>query len=510
MKPLFLFLSILAILPTSLTAQVNRSGTPIVTTVDALETPGDPLNLCITMDKRGVMFFGNQSKGVLTYDGLRWKLIPLNRPQRINALASDYRGVVYVGGTNDFGFLQPDIKGDLKYESFADRITDSLTRSDIRAVMSIATDSSKVYFADRSKLWIYDFLSDTLSLVNLNQELNLRSIVNVIVRDNRVLIADSRRGLFEYKEGRITPLPQGDMIRGVRFIALLPCGRDQILIVTRENGVYLYNYNSGEVNASFLSDLANTHLKEGLVSSAAIISGNRIAIGVEGGEGIYIFDFNGVLKQHILTGTARIPRSAVTSMYCDYATNSQLWFCTAGCINRAYISLPVSEFGFSAGIVSIPGDIKQFNGAAYCSCDSGIYRSFTDIEGHFRFSLLEVFDRKTLDLQKIRTADKEILIASTESGLFQVDTTGEVRIAFNNLYPTTIKVDRDNPSVIVAGSNRGIVSRLQYSGDRFIRINSTKINDIGGSVTTLEQSPEREWWVLTKNPSTLYRIQEST
>ncbi|MBE0666150.1 MAG: hypothetical protein IH593_00605, partial [Bacteroidales bacterium] len=295
----------------------------------------------------------------------------------------------------------------------------------------------------------------------------------------------------------------------IRFITLLPCGRDQILVVTRENGVYLYNYNSGEVSASFISDFANTRLKEGLVSSAAIISGNRIAIGVEGGEGIYIFDFNGVLKQQISTGTAQIPRSAVTSMYCDYATNSQLWFCTAGCINRAYISLPVSEFGFSAGIVSIPGDIKQFNGAAYISCDSGIYRGFTDIEGHFRFALLEKFDRKTLELQNVRTANKKVLIASTRSGLFQVDTTGAVRIAFNNLYPTTIKVDRDDQAVIVAGSDRGIVSRLRYSGDRFVRVNTSKFNDINGSVVALEQSPEREWWVLTKNPVSLYRIKEN-
>ncbi|MCK7531155.1 MAG: hypothetical protein MZV63_08990 [Marinilabiliales bacterium] len=51
---------------------------------DAAETPGDLRNLCITMDKRGVMYFGNESYGIVTYDGTVWGLIPMLTPQRVN------------------------------------------------------------------------------------------------------------------------------------------------------------------------------------------------------------------------------------------------------------------------------------------------------------------------------------------------------------------------------------------------------------------------------------------
>jgi hypothetical protein len=105
----FLFFSV------SANSQVNIKGAPLVSWFDAVDIPGDPQNWCITMDKCGVMYFGNNSKGIVTYNGLRWGLIKMGSQQRVNVLATDYRGIVYVGGETDFGFLQPDDKGELLF-----------------------------------------------------------------------------------------------------------------------------------------------------------------------------------------------------------------------------------------------------------------------------------------------------------------------------------------------------------------------------------------------------------
>ncbi|HSO78309.1 MAG TPA: hypothetical protein VLQ76_07065 [Bacteroidales bacterium] len=328
---------------------MNRSGTPLVTSTNVISTPGDPLNLSITMDKRGVMYFGTAGKGIVTYDGLQWGVIPLNKQQKVTALAADSSGTVYAGGTSGFGFLRPDTRGYFKFISLAQRLGDSLIINELQPVISIATDSRRAYFNDRRKLYIYDFVSDSLKFIDMDKQSGLRSAGTVISHNERVFIADNREGIFELKDDRIILLPGGNKIRWVQFLTLLPFGKEQLLVVTVDNGLFVYNYVTGAVKKDFLSDFDKDRLKGGLISSAAIIPGNRIAIGVSGGEGVFIFDFNGVLRQQITSETPEGVESSVFSMFCDFTSNSQLWFCTSGFINRAYVSLPVSEIGSAAG-----------------------------------------------------------------------------------------------------------------------------------------------------------------
>src|SRR5512133_998573 len=163
-----IFLLVVTCMQFSLFAQVNRSGAPVVTSVNVIGTPGEARNLCITMDKRGVMYFGTMSKGIVTYDGLQWGLISLNKQQKVNTLAADFRGTIYAGCSSDFGFLQPDLRGELKYISLAERLGDSSLKSELQPVISIATNGIKTYFTDRRKLYIYNFISDSLSYINMD------------------------------------------------------------------------------------------------------------------------------------------------------------------------------------------------------------------------------------------------------------------------------------------------------------------------------------------------------
>ena len=152
--------------PIVVSSQVNSTGAPVVTWFDAMEIPGDLQNWSITMDKRGVMYFGNQAKGIVTYDGLGWGLIRMGSEQRVNALAADYRGIVYAGGETDFGFIQPDDRGVPLFRSLADRITDPVVRSQIKMISSIGADSSTVYFTDRKKLFLYNLDKDSLTFLD--------------------------------------------------------------------------------------------------------------------------------------------------------------------------------------------------------------------------------------------------------------------------------------------------------------------------------------------------------
>jgi hypothetical protein len=82
-------------------------------------SPGDylmqPQNWYILQDKCGIIYVANQS-GLLEFDGVSWKEIKIpNLTAR--SIAIDDGGTIYVGGKDEIGFLAPDKKGTLTYQS---------------------------------------------------------------------------------------------------------------------------------------------------------------------------------------------------------------------------------------------------------------------------------------------------------------------------------------------------------------------------------------------------------
>lgn len=487
-------------------SQINRTGTPIVCWFDAIETPGDLQNRCITMDNRGVMYFGNEGKGIVTYNGLSWGLIRMTSRQRVNTLATDYRGIVYAGGETDFGMLQPDDKGELFFKSLADRLKDSIARREVQMIYSIASDSNMVYFTDRRKLYLYDIKNDSLTLIDMAGDLNLKNVGRLLAREGRLIIADNKEGLFQYKNGQIEPLQGGDAIRTARFMALLPFDKDNILVATSEDGLFLFNCSTG-LPGRFLSAADNEKLKNGQVSGAVNIPGNRFAVGVTNGEGVFIFSHEGTLLQQLSVETTSLRESTVTAMYCDYTTNAQLWFCTMGYINRAYVSLPVTEFGSGAGIKTMIRNIREFNGSVYVTHDAGLYTNYTYTSGRVEFARLDKMKSRAFDLITTQTKDGNILIAATSDGLSQVATDGTVTDFHDGVYFTAIKADNNNPVTLVAGSDDGIIRTLSYADHRWSEISSSKRNEVRGTVMEIEQSHAGDWWVLTRGPDALYRLE---
>ena len=489
----------------SVAAQVNRTGVPLISSFDAAETPGDMDNCCITMDNRGVMYFGNESTGIITYDGHNWGLIPLPGLQRAGALASDPRGLVYVGTENDFGLLQPSASGELAFSSLADRITDSLLRSEVGSIRSVAVDSNRVIFADSRKLYLYDFSGDSVHATDLDREYGVRSISVVLSAYGKVIVADNRQGLFEYSDSMLTQLPGGEGIRMVRFVALLPYDSDNILIATARNGLMLFNHRNGTVDSNFTDPSDNWRLVPGVVTGAVTLPGREVAVGLSGG-GICIFSHEGELVQHISGTTSGLRESTVTAMYCDFASNSQLWFCTRGFINRAYVSLPANEFGSESGIESPPRDIEKFGTSTYIATDNGIFRSYTDSMGVMRFSQKELPAGRVSDLQIAVLPDDTVLLAAASDGLWQIRKDGSLFRLLAGSDITVVRADRYDASTVIAGSGNGIIRTLRYSGGAWKVSNNSLKDRLAGRINSIEQSAPGEWWILASSGPGITRM----
>lgn len=100
------------------------------------------------------MLFGTTDRGVLLYDGVRFRTISLKSSQFVRSMEASERGVVYIGRVGDFGRLVPLRNGELRYESLVETIQDSVPNfQDIHRVYAYG---QFVFFCDKREFFIYN------------------------------------------------------------------------------------------------------------------------------------------------------------------------------------------------------------------------------------------------------------------------------------------------------------------------------------------------------------------
>ncbi len=472
---------------------------------DAAETPGELTNLSITMDGRGVMYFGNEGGGILTYNGSSWNLIRTPGTGRITALATDTRGVVFAGGENDFGFLQPDLSGRLTWCSLKGMISDSVAAAGTGSIMSIAADSNVVCLTDGKKIYTLVTGSDSVQVIDMESGYGISAVSSLVAFDKRIIIADNREGLFAYSEGKISRIPEREKTKNTRFVKIVPYDRDNLLIAAAGKGLMLFNVRTGVLNNNFTDRRADAILRNGTLTDLVILPGNMIAAGLEDRGGVYIFSHEGTLLQHISERTTSLRESSVTSMYCDHSSNSQLWFCTRGFINMAYVSLPAGEFGNAAGLTSGAGSVIGFADSVFVGANDGLYKNHADKSGVMCFRRVRNQGSRVNDIITCDLSDGKVLIAATPNGLLQVDAEGDATRFLSRIALTTIRTDRENPSSMIAGSDDGTIRTLWYDDYEWL-VSNTLRGSVAGTVKDIEQSAPGEWWIVTAAPSSLIRM----
>ena len=104
--------------PTQEKAEV---GMPVLKNYSTRDYNGGPQVWTILQDKRGVMYFGNSSGAILEYDGVTWRKIFVHSSV-VRSLEEDQTGRIWVGLSENFGYLSPNAAGTLQYVSLLDKV----------------------------------------------------------------------------------------------------------------------------------------------------------------------------------------------------------------------------------------------------------------------------------------------------------------------------------------------------------------------------------------------------
>ena len=104
-------------------------------------------------NKDGILLFANEN-GILEYDGSSWRLIQLNDFSAATSLAS-INGKIYVGGRNEFGYLERDKSGKYQYVSLR-HLLNLKNEEQLKDIWQIVPVGNDVYFSSLEMILRYD------------------------------------------------------------------------------------------------------------------------------------------------------------------------------------------------------------------------------------------------------------------------------------------------------------------------------------------------------------------
>ena len=238
-------------------------------------------NWDIMQQRNGWMYFAN-NKGLLEFDGSHWSVYSMNgvKPK---AIAAGEDGRIYAGGLKEFGYFEPDEWGRLQYTS----LSDSLNK--VKNVWGVHVCDGKVFFREDNAVYCYE---DGATRVFDNKGLVYSTLI-----DGRLYGASA--GLYRQEGDTLALLPNtSGFVGGTlerRVVGMFPYGEKALLVVTAQNGLFLYE--DGEWTPLPIPD---SRLLRHVQLSCSAKAGNLLALGSVQ-DGVFLLDLAQGTVEHVST-----------------------------------------------------------------------------------------------------------------------------------------------------------------------------------------------------------------
>lgn len=189
-------------------------------------------NWSISQDSLGIMYFGND-KGLLEFDGIRWKLYTVPKAEIVRAVAVSSDNILYTGGYEEFGKWERDITGTLNYTSLSQDLKNKkIIHND--DIWRIIVKDSIVYFQSFRNIYIYD--QHSIQIVDVHNE----GILFLIKVYDELWVQKMGKGLYRLSGKSLKEVGGSDFFKHTEVRIVLPYKDKQYLIGT-SSGFYIYD-----------------------------------------------------------------------------------------------------------------------------------------------------------------------------------------------------------------------------------------------------------------------------
>ncbi|MBU1719034.1 MAG: hypothetical protein KKA07_08165, partial [Bacteroidetes bacterium] len=436
---------------------MRELGTPQIRNYSQNDYKAYSQNWGAVQDYRGLMYFAN-GNGVLEYDGVSWKMIPVTGNMPVYGIAIDNEQVIYVGNAVDFGYLAPNQKSDLEFVSLLENIAPADRDFSIKG--KILATNEGVFYKTRNRLFRWNNekmtcwrLSDTSSCHFVNDHVYVWEVHTGL----QILMGDSLRKLRE-----------DPFFRDREIISMLPYSSEQTMICTREEGLFLVK-NRGlqfpRVNIQpepFRSPASEFLISNWLLSSIKLKNGYFAFGTLQGGS--VVIDAKGDIVQFLNTEIGILNDTHIALAEDSYGA---LWIAMDNGISRTDISSPVSFWNDDAGLKGSVIKAARLNGELFVATYQGLYHMISptrkeeekEIPNSFLFKPVKNMGLQCWDIlpveDTVNPENSRLLIANAR-GLYVVDNQLNVLLLEAGSYYKVIQ-SKLSPGRFYAGRDDGVL-----------------------------------------------------
>lgn len=229
-------------------------------------------NWGITQSKNGIMYFAN-GEGILEYDGSNWNLIKLPNKALVRSINCSDNGTIYVGGFDEFGYLETSNNGELKYISLINKI-DYLNRK-IQDIWSIVCIDSTVFFQSYYSVFIYEnneikeIQTDDYYIMGFNI-------------DAQYYVNEQFKGLMIYENDSLYFIKGSKRFADDIIYGIVPYSDNKNLLITSIGNIFITKFNHNNHSLQIVDSIINTthnFLKENEFYSGCSYATNQYCFG---------------------------------------------------------------------------------------------------------------------------------------------------------------------------------------------------------------------------------------
>ncbi|MBS0194501.1 MAG: GGDEF domain-containing protein [Proteobacteria bacterium] len=358
-------------------------GEPLVQRFTPADFKATPYLFGLARDPEGRLYVGNID-GVLRMQGREWDALALPGGMAAGVLVRAADGRIYVAGHDSFGVLQTDADGHVAYQDL--RTAFGLKGAD-RALgwMSQALPvEGGVYFCAQYQLLYYGF-------DGRRQRWPLPPDYSGFgAWHGQLYTLDMKQGLLRWDDGKLVPVPGGEIMRGHRGIEVI--GQKDSAVVVSVGGFY-------HLDAKGVSPLAVPPMPAdaGIFTTSKPLHGGGFAIATATG---YLLEYDA--GAHLLS-RHKVARAAISALETD--GDNGLWVASDDELLRLQVPSPWSRIDTSelGGVVA---DVEVHRDALWLAIGSRGVARLTPTPDGVRTDWIEGENRNQV-----------FALASTEDGL---------------------------------------------------------------------------------------------
>ncbi|MBC7919854.1 MAG: hypothetical protein H7Z75_02070 [Ferruginibacter sp.] len=182
---------------------------------------------CVLQDQRGGMVFGNTG-GILLYNGAGWQFVETPAKSIVRSLAIDAGGRIYVGASDDLGYLAPGKNGKLAYVSLLAHLPPEVRKfGDIRH--TLATPEGVCFLTNG---YLLRWKDDRFQRWKATTSFSFLGFV-----DGKLYLQQSGNGLYTLEREQLRLVSRQAIFTQTKVSVVLPFDAENRLVGTSDRGL---------------------------------------------------------------------------------------------------------------------------------------------------------------------------------------------------------------------------------------------------------------------------------